>query len=77
MADHVEAFIEVPIAIGEVTGAPKEVEWHFNYRSPFTAAERAQDIDAEAVMKNITAQTGLTVKLEKRKIKVLVVKKAE
>jgi hypothetical protein len=39
--------------------------------------ERAHDHDAEAVMKNITAQTGLTVNLEKRKIKVLVVKNAE
>ncbi|HEV3445358.1 MAG TPA: hypothetical protein VG099_11995, partial [Gemmataceae bacterium] len=77
MADHIEGFIEGRIAIGAVTGAPKEVEWHFNYRSPVTDAERAQDHDAEAVMKNITAQTGLTVNLEKQKIKVLVVKNAE
>jgi hypothetical protein len=77
MADNVEGFIEGRVAIGEVTGAPKEVEWHYNYRSPVTDAERAQDHDAEAVMKNIAAQTGLTVNLEKRKIKVLMVKNAE
>lgn len=77
MADHIEGFIESRVAIGEVQGAPKKVEWHFNYRSPFTAQQRAQDTDAEAVVKNITAQTGLTAKLEKRKIKVLTVKKGE
>jgi RNA polymerase sigma factor (sigma-70 family) len=77
MADHVESFIETRIAVGEVTGAPKQVEWHFNFRSPFTDEERAQDRDAEAVMKNIAAQTGLTVKRERQKIKTLAVKKAE
>lgn len=75
MADHIEGFIESRIVIGAVQGAPKEVEWHFNSRSPATAQQRAQDTDAESVMKNLTAQTGLTAKLEKRKIKILVVKK--
>ena len=75
MADHIEGFIESRIAVGEIAGTPKRVEWHFNSRSPFTAEERAQDTDAEAVMRNIAAQTGLTAKLEKRKIQVLVVKK--
>jgi RNA polymerase sigma factor (sigma-70 family) len=77
MADHVEGFIESPIVVGEVKGAPKTVEWHYNSRSPFTAQEWAQDHDAEAVMRNISAQTGLTAKREKRKIKVLMVKKPE
>ena len=77
MADLIEGFIESRIAIGKIEGGPKQVEWHFNYRSPFTAEQRAQDTDAETVMKNIAAQTGLTAKLEKRKIKILVVKKSE
>ena len=77
MADHIEGFCESRFAIGEVAGAPKEVEWHFNYRSSFTAVQRAQDTDPGSVMANIEAQTGLTAKLEKRKIKVLFVKKPE
>ncbi len=77
MADHIEGFCESRIAIGEVAGAPKQVEWHINYRSPVTALQRAQDTDAGSVMGNLAAQTGLTAKLEKRKIKVLFVKKAE
>jgi hypothetical protein len=40
----------------------------------FHADEHAEDKDAKAVMTNITAQGGLTATLEKRKIKVLVVK---
>lgn len=76
MADNVEGFIESRIAIGAVKDAPKRVEWHFNFRSPFTEEQRAQDTNAEAVMKNISAQTGLTVELEKRKIRVLVVTNA-
>ncbi|VTR98286.1 sigma-70 family rna polymerase sigma factor : RNA polymerase sigma factor, sigma-70 family OS=Singulisphaera acidiphila (strain ATCC BAA-1392 / DSM 18658 / VKM B-2454 / MOB10) GN=Sinac_7487 PE=4 SV=1: Sigma70_r2: Sigma70_r4_2 [Gemmata massiliana] len=75
MATHVEGFVEMPIVIGKVDGAPKHVEWHYNYRSPFTAQQHAEDHDPETVLKNVAAQTGLTVKKEKMKIKVLVVKK--
>lgn len=77
MAAHVEGFISARIAVGKIEGAPKRVEWHFNYRSPFTDAERAQDTDPESVLKNIAAQTGLTVKREKQMIDVLTAKKAE
>lgn len=52
-----------------------EPTWHFNSRSPTTFEELARDTDPQAVMKNIAAQTGLAVKLEQRKIKVLTVKK--
>jgi hypothetical protein len=76
-ASHVEGFINAPVALEEVAGAPRKVEWHFNFRSPFTDAQFAQDHDAETVMNNIASQTGLTVKLEKRKFKVLVVEEAE
>lgn len=77
MAAHVEAFVETPVVLGEVTGAPKEVEWHFNQRSPATVRQQAEDRDPEAVVKNIATQTGLTAKREKRTIKVLVVKKVQ
>jgi RNA polymerase sigma factor (sigma-70 family) len=75
MADHLEGWIEARIALDKIEGAPKRVEWHFNFRSPFTKEQHAEDKDPESVMKNIAAQTGLTVKLEKRKVKVLAVKK--
>jgi hypothetical protein len=73
MCNHVEGFIEEPVIVEEVTGAPREVEWHYNSRSVFTKRQAAEDHDADAVTRNIAAQTGLTVTLERRKIKVLVV----
>lgn len=75
LTENVERFIGVPVVVGEVEGGPPRVAWHFNVRSPATAQERADDTDPESVMKNITAQTGFTAKLEERKIKVLTVKK--
>jgi len=77
MVAHTEGFINVPIVLGKIEGAPKRVEWHYNARSPFTEAQRAQDTDPESVMRNLAAQTGLTVVSEKRAIKVLVVRKGE
>jgi len=75
MIDHVEGWINARIVLGKIEGAPARVEWHYNYRSPFTKEQNAEDTDPEAVMKNIAAQTGLTAKMERRKVKVLVVKK--
>jgi hypothetical protein len=77
LVENVEGFTSAHVAVGKVEGAPKRVEWHYNARSPFTEAQRAQDTDPESVLKNLAAQTGLTVKVEKQKIKVLVVKKTE
>ena len=74
MAAHVEGFVEAPVMIGKIENAPKRVEWHYNYRSPFTAQQYAEDHDPTAVLTNVATQTGLTVKLEKRTIKVLTVK---
>jgi hypothetical protein len=76
-ADHVEGFIEAPVVLEGVAGTPKVVEWHFNYRSPVTELQRAQDHDPVAVTENIADQTGLSVKYEKRRIKVLVVEEDE
>ncbi|MCI0701421.1 MAG: sigma-70 family RNA polymerase sigma factor [Planctomycetia bacterium] len=69
---HIERFVNHPVMLGEVEGA-KRVSWHYNYRSPFTEAQYAEDRDPDAVVNNIADQTGLTVKREKRKIRVLVV----
>lgn len=76
LAENAERFTGVPVILGEVDGAPPRVGWHFNARSPATPEEQAQDSDPESVMKNITAQTGLTAKREQRKVKVLTVNKA-
>jgi|SRR5579883_3296335 len=75
MADHIEGWIEAPIVLDKIENAPKSVEWHFNFISPFTKEQHAADKDPAANLANIAAQTGLTVKKEKRTIKVLVVKK--
>jgi RNA polymerase sigma factor (sigma-70 family) len=77
MTQHIEEFIEAPVVLGEITGAPKSLQWHYNYRSPFTEEQRASDRNPDAVLMNFSAQTGLNSKLEKRKVKTLVVKKAE
>jgi RNA polymerase sigma factor (sigma-70 family) len=77
MADHAEGWIGVPIVLGKIEGAPKQVEWHYNFRSPFTKEQHAEDKDPTAVMTNVGTQTGLTVKLEKRTIKVLAVKTSD
>jgi RNA polymerase sigma factor (sigma-70 family) len=74
MAEHVEGWIEFPVVVDKVEGAPKRVEWHYNYRSPFTKEQHAEDKDPDSVLKNIAAQTGLTAKREKRTVQVLVVK---
>jgi RNA polymerase sigma factor (sigma-70 family) len=75
MADYVEGFVEAPVVLGKIEGTPKLVEWHYNTRSVFTKEQHAEDHDPTAVLTNVGTQTGLTVKLEKRTIKVLAVKK--
>jgi RNA polymerase sigma factor (sigma-70 family) len=75
LIDHVERFVNHPVILGEVEGTPKRASWHYNYRSPFTKVQYAEDRDPEAVVKNVADQTGLTAKLEKRKVRVLVVER--
>jgi len=77
MAEHVEGWVEFPVVLGEVENAPKSVSWHYNYRSPFTKEQHAEDKDPAAVLQNIALQTGLTVKKEKRPIAVLAVTRAD
>ncbi|HVL13684.1 MAG TPA: sigma-70 family RNA polymerase sigma factor [Gemmata sp.] len=77
MAEHVEGWVEFSVVLGEVENAPKSVSWHYNYRSPFTKEQHAEDKDPAAVLQNIALQTGLTVKKEKRPIAVLAVTRAD
>ena len=42
MAEHVEGWIEFPIVVDKVENAPKSVEWHFNFRSPFTKEQHGR-----------------------------------
>jgi hypothetical protein len=77
MAEHVGRWLDCQVVVDKVEVAPRRVRWHFNARSPFTAEERLADTDPDKVLANVAAQTGLTVKVEKRKVRVLVVKKAE
>lgn len=72
MAESAEGWIGFPVVVDKVEGAPARVSWHYNFRSPFTEEQHAADKNAEAVMKNLSAQTGLSATLEKRTIKVLV-----
>lgn len=63
--------------VNEAEFDPKEmVSWHFNMRSENGRATHF-DADAEptAVLKNVAAQTGLTFKTEKRKVRVLFVER--
>ncbi|VTS02712.1 sigma-70 family rna polymerase sigma factor : RNA polymerase sigma factor, sigma-70 family OS=Singulisphaera acidiphila (strain ATCC BAA-1392 / DSM 18658 / VKM B-2454 / MOB10) GN=Sinac_4264 PE=4 SV=1: Sigma70_r2: Sigma70_r4_2: DUF3738 [Gemmata massiliana] len=49
------------------------IRHHLRY--PITAKTRAEDADPVQVLKNVADQTGLTLKLEKQKVRVLVVEK--
>lgn len=69
--------------VAEVEGAPKEVVWRLNVRSPMETDPAtgkdtyAEDTEAGPVLRNVCAQTGLTFAVEKRKVPVLVVKRAK
>ncbi|MDB5306576.1 MAG: sigma-70 family polymerase sigma factor [Gemmataceae bacterium] len=64
--------------VNEVGQLPKDtLTWYFHLRSPFTAEERAEDTDPEAVFRTVAAQTGLTFETEKRKVRVLFVEKMD
>jgi protocatechuate 3,4-dioxygenase beta subunit len=70
-------WIETPI-LDEATERPKrQISWHLHERSPSTAQSRQEDHDAERVLRNITAQTGLSFTKERRGVKLLFVEKKE
>jgi hypothetical protein len=80
---RLEGHVRLPVRVGKIEGLPKEVSWHYNVRSPMVKDPTrhidtyAEDTNAVMVLDNIASQTGLTVKVEKRKVRVLVVERAK
>jgi RNA polymerase sigma factor (sigma-70 family) len=70
---RLERHVSVPVLAGKIEGLPKNVRWHYNVREKGDANTRAEDTNAATVLDNIASQTGLTVKTEKQKVRVLVV----
>lgn len=79
----VEGHVGRRVAADKFEGLPKKVSWHYNVRSPALLDPTrgidtfAEDTDPDAVLANVAVQTGLTVKVEKRKVRVLVVEKVQ
>lgn len=77
MIDAIERHTGRPILLDKIDGLPKAVRWHFNFRDPLNKQMEAQERDAAILLDNIAAQTGLTVKAEKREMRKLVIEHAE
>ena len=61
--------------VSDVTEKPKaRITW-YNHNSTIVLPGPDPNQDPDGVLKNITAQTGLTFKTEKRKVRVLIVEK--
>jgi hypothetical protein len=60
--------------VSDLANSPKDrIRWYY-HRSPRPVREPDPNKDADGVLKNVTAQTALTFKTEKRKVRVLFVK---
>jgi hypothetical protein len=72
-------FTRKRVVAGEVKGAPKgRLSWHHNTPDgPFTADQWEAAHDPEGVLKHLAEQTGLTIKEESRKVRVLLVERKE
>lgn len=77
LTDAVERHVNRPIVLEKIDGQPKRIVWHFNCDKPPTPQIEAQERDADTLLANVAAQTGLTVKTEKRKVRKLVVEHSE
>jgi RNA polymerase sigma factor (sigma-70 family) len=79
----VEQHVGRRVVMDKIEGLPKRVSWHYNVRSPMLKDPNrgidtyAEDTNPDAVLENVARQTGLVVKTEKRKVRVLVVEKAD
>lgn len=73
----VEGFVGKRIVADVEKGPTGTLSWYFHARSPFTAEQQAEDHDPEKVFKTVAGQTGLEFKTEKRKVRVVIVEKAE
>jgi RNA polymerase sigma factor (sigma-70 family) len=77
MAEAVERHVNRPIVLENVEGVPARVFWHFNCRDLNDRIKKAQDTHPPTVLDNLAAQTGLTAKEERRKVRKLVIEDAE
>jgi RNA polymerase sigma factor (sigma-70 family) len=78
MLAAVERHVGHRVAVGKVDGEPKKLSLHINDRvGGSTKQQYDQDHDAPTVLTNIATQTGLTMSLEKRKVRALVVEQKE
>jgi RNA polymerase sigma factor (sigma-70 family) len=68
---HLGRFVDRRVVLGKVDGLPAKVTWGWS----FAEAEAATAPDAGLVLKHITEQTGLTVREETRRVRVLVVER--
>src|SRR5262249_34865990 len=79
----VERHIGRRVVADKIEGLPKRVSWHYNVRDPMIKDPNrgidtyAEDTNPDAVLENFARRTGLVVKTEKRKVRVLVAEKAE
>src|SRR5207249_8419227 len=62
------------VLAGEIEQAPGKLRWTY-HRNPNKLKQGPEDTDPEKVLKNLTAQTGMTFKTEKRNVPVVVVEK--
>jgi len=69
-------WIERPV-VSEVEAPPKDIEWFYNARSPFTEQMHREDHDEALVLQHLQEQTGLTFTREKKPIRVLFIERAK
>ncbi len=71
-------FVGRRVVLGKVEGAPARLSWHDNHPDgPFTQQQWEAAHAAEPVLKRIAEQTGLTVREETRRVRVLTVESRE
>ncbi len=68
---HLGRFVDRRVVLGKVDGLPAKVTWGLS----FAEAEAATAPDAGLVLKHIRDQTGLTVREETRRVRVLTVQR--
>jgi RNA polymerase sigma factor (sigma-70 family) len=65
------------VVAGEIEQLPtKPLRWHY-HRNPDKFKQSPEDTDPEAVLKNLSTQTGLKFEVAKKKVPVVFVEKAE
>jgi hypothetical protein len=79
---NVERHVNAQVEAGKIEGMPGRLSWHYNVRSPMIKDPAngidtlAEDTNVHAVLANLADQTGLKVKVEKRKVQMLKIERA-